>query len=109
MRNRDRVGVGFERQLTLRSMLIGALGAVVITTSSMYVALRMGALPWPTIFVAVLSMALLKLLGNTNLKEINVTHTAMSAGGEWWPEGRVYDPGHLDALHPKHRLNFCRS
>ena len=81
MRNKDRVGVGFERQLTLRSMLIGALGAVVITTSSMYVALRMGALPWPTIFVAVLSMALLKLLGNTNLKEINVTHTAMSAGG----------------------------
>ncbi len=62
-------------------MVIGALGSIVITTSSMYVALRMGALPWPTIFVAVLSMALLKLMGNTNLKEINVTHTAMSAGG----------------------------
>ena len=46
----------------------------------MYVALRMGALPWPTIFVAVMSLAILKALGNTNLNEINVTHTAMSAG-----------------------------
>lgn len=67
--------------LSLRSLVIGALGSFVITLSSMYVALRMGALPWPTIFVAVLSMAVLKALGNTNLNEINVTHTAMSAGG----------------------------
>ena len=67
--------------LTLRSLIIGALGSIVITLSSMYVALRMGALPWPTIFVAVLSMAVLKGLGKTNLNEINVTHTAMSAGG----------------------------
>lgn len=72
---------GSGAQLTLRGILLGALGAVVITTSSMYVALRMGALPWPTIFVAVLSMALLKGLGRTNVNEINVTHTAMSAGG----------------------------
>ena len=38
--------VPFGEQLTLRSLLIGALGSVVITTSSVYVALRMGALPW---------------------------------------------------------------
>ena len=69
-----------NRQLTLRSLVIGAIGSVVITTSSMYVALRMGALPWPTIFVAVMSLAILKALGNTNLNEVNVTHTAMSAG-----------------------------
>ena len=73
--------VSIGEQLTLRGILIGALGSVVITTSSMYVALRMGALPWPTIFVAVLSMALLKGMGRTNVNEINVTHTAMSAGG----------------------------
>jgi len=71
----------FKEQLTARSLIIGALGAVIITLSSMYVALRMGALPWPTIFVAVLSMAVLKLLGKTNLNEINVAATAMSAGG----------------------------
>lgn len=71
----------FKQQLTLRSIIIGSIGSIIITTSSMYVALRMGALPWPTIFVAVMSMTILKLMGNTNLNEINVTHTAMSAGG----------------------------
>ncbi|WP_236911804.1 hypothetical protein [Clostridium sp. Cult1] len=40
----------FKEQLTFRGIIIGAIGAVIITTSSMYVALRMGALPWPTIF-----------------------------------------------------------
>lgn len=71
----------FKEQFTLRGMILGGLGSLVITTSSMYVALRMGALPWPTIFVAILSMSLLKAFGKTNLNEINVTHTAMSAGG----------------------------
>lgn len=75
-----RYAQGFKEQLTLRGMIIGAIGAIIITTSSMYVALRMGALPWPTIFVAVMSMTVLKILKNTNLNEINVTHTAMSAG-----------------------------
>ncbi len=67
-------------QLSLRSLALGVLGSCVITASSMYVALRMSALPWPTIFVAVLSMALLKAIGRTTLNEINITQTAMSAG-----------------------------
>lgn len=71
----------FKEQLSVRSILIGAIGTVIITTSSMYVALRLGALPWPTIFVAILSMTILKALGKTNVNEINVTHTAMSGGG----------------------------
>lgn len=69
-----------NQQLTARALIIGAIGVVIIASSSMYVALRLGALPWPTIFVALLSMAALRALGNTNLNEINVTHTAMSAG-----------------------------
>lgn len=77
--NQERKFLGVE-QLSLRSLLIGALGSCIITASSMYVALRMSALPWPTIFVAVLSMALLKLFGNTTNNEINITQTAMSAG-----------------------------
>ena len=72
--------VHMTKELSVRGLIIGALGSVIITASSLYVALRLGALPWPTIFVAILSMAVLKLLGNTTLKEINVTHTAMSAG-----------------------------
>lgn len=66
--------------LSWRGLLIGAVGSVIITASSMYVALKMSALPWPTIFVAVLSMALLKLMGQTTLHEINVAQTGMSAG-----------------------------
>lgn len=67
-------------QLSLRSLIIGILGSCIITASSMYVALRMSALPWPIIFVAVLSMTLLKALGKTTLNEINIAQTAMSAG-----------------------------
>ncbi len=66
--------------LRLRTLIIAAIGSVILTASSMYVALRMGALPWPTIFVVLLSMTLLRVLGNTNLNEINVAHTGMSAG-----------------------------
>lgn len=67
-------------ELTFRSLLLAASGSIVIAGSSAYVALRMGALPWPTIFVAVLSMAVLRPFG-ASLREINVAHTGMSAGG----------------------------
>ena len=69
-----------QRQLTVRSLVLGVIGSVIITMSSMYIALRLSSLPWPIIFVALASMFSLKLMGNTNLNEINVTHTAMSAG-----------------------------
>lgn len=67
-------------QLTLRGLIIGIIGLVIITSSSMYVALRMGALPWPTVFVTVVSVAILKRFKGSSLQEINVTHTMMSAG-----------------------------
>ena len=67
-------------QLTLRGVVIGVLGCVIITASSAYTALKMGALPWPIIFAAVISLFFLKLLGNASLNEANVTHTIMSAG-----------------------------
>lgn len=69
-----------NRQLTVRGLITGILGLTVITASSMYVALRLGALPWPTVFVTVLSMAVLGRFKNSTLQEINVTHTIMSAG-----------------------------
>lgn len=67
-------------QLSLRAVVIAMIGSAVITASSMYVALKLSALPWPTIFVAVLSMALLKVFGRTSLNEINIAQTGMSAG-----------------------------
>lgn len=66
--------------LTLRGLALGIAGLVVITASSMYVALRMGALPWPTVFVTVISMAVLGKAKGSTLQEINCTHTLMSAG-----------------------------
>jgi len=40
----------------------------------------MGMLPWPILFAAIISLFFLKLLGKTNLHEVNVTHTVMSSG-----------------------------
>lgn len=69
-------------QLTPRGILIGVIGCIIITASSVYTALRMGALPWPIIFAAVVSLFFLKLIskGSSTLNEANVTHTIMSAG-----------------------------
>ncbi|MGI6203766.1 MAG: OPT/YSL family transporter [Anaerovoracaceae bacterium] len=69
-----------EKQLTLRGMVIGVIGCIIITCSSMFIALKLSSLPWPIMFVALLSMVILKAMGHTSLNEINVTHTAMSAG-----------------------------
>ena len=70
----------FKEQFTVRAMVIGTIGSIILTASSMFVALKASSLPWPIMFVTLLSMCLLKIMGNTNVNEINVTHTAMSAG-----------------------------
>ncbi len=70
----------FREQLTARSLIIGTLGSIIVTCASLFVALKASSLPFPIMFVALLSMFVLKALGRTNINEINVTHTAMSAG-----------------------------
>lgn len=70
----------FKEQLTVRGIVIGAIGAIILTCSSMFVALKISSLPWPIMFVALVSMFALKGMGKTNINEINVAHTAMSAG-----------------------------
>ena len=69
-------------QLTLRGMIIGCIGCVIITAASAYTALKLGALPWPIVFAAIISLFFLKALGKgkANHNEANVTHTVMSAG-----------------------------
>ncbi len=70
-------------QLTLRGAVIGLAGCAVITAASVYTALKMGALPWPIIFAAIISLFFLKAVSRkraTSLNEANVTHTIMSAG-----------------------------
>lgn len=66
--------------LTLRAAIIGAVGSAVLTASSMFIALKMGALPWPIVFAALASFVILRVFGSKDLHEVNVCHAAMSAG-----------------------------
>ena len=69
-------------QLTLRGTIIGSIGCIIITAASVYTALKLGALPWPIVFAAIISLFFLKAIGKgkVSLNEANVTHTIMSAG-----------------------------
>lgn len=67
-------------QISVAGVIIGCIGCVIITASSVYTALKMGALPWPTIFTSITALVLLRALGRTSLSEANVTQIIMSAG-----------------------------
>lgn len=67
-------------QISAAGILIGCIGCVIITASSVYTALKMGALPWPTIFTSITALILLRAAGRTSLNEANVTQIIMSAG-----------------------------
>lgn len=67
-------------QISAAGILIGCIGCVIITASSVYTALKMGALPWPTIFTSITALVLLRTAGRTSLNEANVTQIIMSAG-----------------------------
>lgn len=69
-----------RKQLSWAGLLIGCVGCVIITASSVYTALKMGALPWPTIFTSITALVLLRALGRTSLNEVNITQVIMSAG-----------------------------
>lgn len=71
---------GLRGQLSAAGILIGAVGCVIITASSVYTALKMGALPWPTIFTSITALVLLRAVGKTSLNEANITQVIMSAG-----------------------------
>ncbi|UCD03440.1 MAG: OPT/YSL family transporter [Candidatus Aenigmatarchaeota archaeon] len=74
-------GAGF----TLRSVIIAILLTVFLLVVSSYIALRIGALPWPIIFSAVAAGALLqifaKINGKTNRHEMNVAQAGGTVGG----------------------------
>ena len=67
-------------QLSPVGIAIGCVGCVIITASSVYTALKMGALPWPTIFTSIVALFLLRAFGHRSLNEANVTQIVMSAG-----------------------------
>ena len=69
-----------ETNITFPVILTGIIGTVLVSSSSFYIALKFGALPWPTIMVTLLSMMTLNLFKKANNKEITISHTIMSAG-----------------------------
>lgn len=68
------------KQLTLRAILLGLVLAAVLGAANAYLGLMVGLTVSASIPAAVLSMALLRLLGNSNPRENNIVQTAASAG-----------------------------
>ncbi len=64
-----------------RAILIGSLLSVFVALYSAYAGLKIGGVYWPMVTTAVVSMALVKLLGGKDRNETNVMQTAASTGG----------------------------
>lgn len=80
MNTNDNENSGF----TLRAAVIGSVLTLFLLMSTMYVAIKIGAAPWPIIFSVIVSGGLIKLLsGNkpVNLHEMNVAQAGSSIGG----------------------------
>lgn len=73
-----------KRGLTIRAAVIGVALSLFLLTSSSYIAIKLGALPWPIIFSVIVSGGIIKLLNGpkpTNIHEINVAQAGASIGG----------------------------
>jgi len=69
---------------TLRAVLIASGIALFLLTSSAYIAIKIGALPWPIVFSVVIAGGLIKLLNRgrrVNIHEVNVAQAGASIGG----------------------------
>ncbi|MFA6214146.1 MAG: OPT/YSL family transporter [Candidatus Micrarchaeia archaeon] len=65
----------------LRAILIGALLSILVALYSAYAGLKIGGVYWPMVTTAVVSMAIVRLLGGKDRHETNVMQTAASTGG----------------------------
>jgi len=68
-------------ELTLRGMVLGAIITVIFTASNVYLGLKVGLTFSSAIPAAVISMAVLRMLGSTNILENNMVQTQASAAG----------------------------
>ncbi len=69
------------RELTLRGLVLGALITVVFTAANVYLGLKVGLTFASSIPAAVISMAVLRVLGGGNMLENNMVQTQASAAG----------------------------
>ncbi len=68
-------------ELTLRGLVLGALITVVFTAANVYLGLKVGLTFASSIPAAVISMAVLRVLGRGNILENNFVQTQASAAG----------------------------
>lgn len=68
-------------ELTLRGMILGALLTVIFTASNVYLGLKVGLTFSSAIPAAVISMAVLRMAGGSNILENNMVQTQASAAG----------------------------
>lgn len=69
-----------QDKLTPRIIILGLGGMVLITSSSAFMALKIGTMPWPILFATILSLSLLGKRRGSSLKEVALTETIMSSG-----------------------------
>jgi uncharacterized oligopeptide transporter (OPT) family protein len=69
-----------ESGFTLRALVIAIGLTLFLVSASSYIAMRLGALPWPIIFSVIVAGALLKLF-KTSVHEINVAQAGGTIGG----------------------------
>jgi putative OPT family oligopeptide transporter len=69
------------RELTVRGLVLGALITVVFTAANVYLGLKVGLTFASSIPAAVISMAMLRLLGGGSILENNMVQTQASAAG----------------------------
>ena len=65
----------------LRTTITAVIIAIFLFFTSAYIALRMGALPWPIIFSIITSAGILKLTGKFNSHDVNIAQAGGSIGG----------------------------
>jgi putative OPT family oligopeptide transporter len=74
-------GLRTETELTLRGLILGAVLTVVFTAANVYFGLKAGLTFSTSIPAVVLSMALLRWLGNATAQENNIVQTVASTAG----------------------------
>ncbi len=70
-----------QRELTLRSLVLGSLLCVIFTAANVYLGLRVGLTFASSIPAAVISMAILSMVRNSSILENNIVQTVASAAG----------------------------
>src|SRR5471030_131333 len=69
------------RELTVRSVILGGVITLLFTAANVYLGLKVGLTFATSIPAAVISMAVMRFVGNSNILENNIVQTIASAAG----------------------------